>query len=106
MRVRLKRDGIRRNPDFDRRRPRDRKTNWPTRTVPVGTEIEHPDAWMLCLPTRFDDDPLAEPVDDEARTKVEQALAQRAQAIADRERRRQEEENLSRRRKGKQSDAL
>lgn len=61
--------------------------------VPVGTEIEHPDCWYLCVPNgefkvyevdgrqEFKGAPriLAEPVDDECKARVE---AERARMLA------------------------
>lgn len=84
MKVRLTRDGEQKNPDFDRHSPRVRGKNWPTRVVAAGTEIEHPDAWLLCLPTHFEADPIAEPVDEEATMKVQRAIERRTRHLADR----------------------
>lgn len=38
--------------------------------LPVGTEIEHPKAWMHCLPGFLNSAPIAEPIDEEAKAKV------------------------------------
>lgn len=69
------------NPAYNKRQPRDRQTNWPTRDIPVGTEIEDPQAWLLCF-ERFGQPAQAEPVDDEAKAAVaaaEQAMQERRQ---------------------------
>ena len=76
MLVRIIREATGPNPDFDRKQPRDLKTNWPTRTIPVGTEINDPKAYLLCVP-HYGQQPLAEPLDDEAKARVEQLTAAR-----------------------------
>lgn len=45
--------------------------------LPVGTTIEHPDAWVHCLPGHLNSDPIAEPVDDEAKDRVAKEQAKR-----------------------------
>lgn len=62
------------NPDYNPTLKADPETNCPTRIIPVGTEIDDPDAWRLCLPD-FEKNIAAEPVDDEAKATVEKALA-------------------------------
>jgi hypothetical protein len=78
MKVRMIVEGERRNPEFDRQKPRVKGVNWPTNVVPIGEEIEHPDAWMLCLPVLYRPGktaaPQAEPLDDEAKAKVAEEL--------------------------------
>lgn len=45
--------------------------------LPVGTEIDHPDAWMHCLPGFLNARAIAEPVDDEAKAKVNEEMKKR-----------------------------
>lgn len=45
--------------------------------MPVGTEIEHPKAWVHCLPGFLNSRAIAEPIDDEANAKVAEELAKR-----------------------------
>ena len=42
--------------------------------LPVGTVLEHPDAWMHCLPGFRNSPPIAEPADDETRAQVDAYL--------------------------------
>lgn len=74
MLVRIIHESKGENPDFNPKLPVDPETNCPTRIIPVGTEIEDPDAWYLCL-SHFDEPIAAEPVDDEAKAAVAKALA-------------------------------
>lgn len=75
------------NPDYDPSNPEGKRKI----VLPAGTEIEDPDAWMLCVPERlpivkarkftgkFVDGPTrAEPADDECR----QTLCRKAPAVA------------------------
>ncbi len=85
MLVRILRESSGPHPDFHPNLPHDPVTNPRVRTIPVGTEIEHPDAWLLCLPHGAfpGKDPLpaaAEPLDDEARAAVVKAQQRRARA--------------------------
>lgn len=77
MRVRLITDCKGPNPDFNPRLKPDRKTNCHEIDRPKGTEIEHPDAWMLCVGS----EPVAEPLDDEAKTLVSEALERRRRGL-------------------------
>ncbi len=46
--------------------------------LPVGTEIEHVDAWKLCLSGFRNAPPRAEPADEETKAKVDEFLKKRA----------------------------
>mgnify|MGYP007059481946 CR=1 FL=1 len=101
MKVRLLIDCDGPNPDFDPPDPRVDtaahrryvRENSPVREIPAGTEIEDPQAWILCLPDATgtvsrgaDGKPVlnvlserrivrAEPIDDEAKEAVADYLA-------------------------------
>jgi hypothetical protein len=83
MKVKLVRDCWGPNPAFNSRRPLDRENNWPELVVSAGTEIEHPQAWMLCL-DKGEFPAEAEPVDDEAVQRVALAKESQARQQADR----------------------
>jgi len=68
VKARIIKPSYRRNPDHNPRLPAG-PDNPCLLDVPVGEEIDHPDAWRLCLPIA--DGPRAEPIDDEARAAVE-----------------------------------
>lgn len=68
------------NPKFNRRKPVDRKTNWPEVDVPVGTVIDHPDCHYLT----YGDDPNAEPHDDECKAAHDDYLKLREEGLAQR----------------------
>lgn len=38
---------------------------------PAGFEVEHPDAWKLCIPGYGNAEPMAEPADEECAARVE-----------------------------------
>lgn len=83
MLVRLIRDCTGPNPEYsakDHQAARARGEVYPhqpERPIPAGTEIEHPDAWRLCLPGYRNAPPKAEPLDAPARQLVEEALSRR-----------------------------
>ncbi len=62
------------NPAFDVTKPVDRD-NYPEIPKPVGLMIAGPMAHFLC----YGDDPIAEPVDEEAKSKLEQYFQERAE---------------------------
>lgn len=68
MKVRIIRDCTGPNPEHDPRQ-KPGPGNWPHRPIPIGTEIEDPDAWHLCLP-QGGQPAVAEPLDTEAHDKV------------------------------------
>ena len=74
MLVRIIRESKGENPDYNPSLPVDSATNCPTRVIPVGTEIEHPEAWRLCLPD-YQQTVAAEPVDEDAKAAVAKAEA-------------------------------
>jgi hypothetical protein len=45
--------------------------------LPPGTEIDHPEAWLHCLPGFLNARPIAEPADDEATAKVAAEMQKR-----------------------------
>lgn len=80
MRCRLTKNVEGPNPDFDRSTPAG-PDNERHRILEVGTELEDPLAWMLCVPdarniTR------AEPVDDECRARVDSHMQRRAEVVS------------------------
>ena len=99
MKVRFLIDGRQHNPDFNPPDPRRdpaghakyRRENSPLRKIPADTEVDDPDAWILCLPDATgtvkqtakgveinasspDRIVLCEPIDDEAKTAVAEYL--------------------------------
>lgn len=78
MRVRIIRETTGPNPAYDPRKPSHPQDNAPIRVLPVDTEIEGPKAWLHCL-GRYDEPPVAEPIDEEAKAKVAERLAARQQ---------------------------
>lgn len=76
MKVRLIRDCTGPNPQFNPRKPVSKENPFET-ARPNGLEIESPDAWLLCVGS----DPVAVPIDDEARQRVEQALERRSKIL-------------------------
>jgi hypothetical protein len=85
MKVELIKEAVALNPDFDPDKPKS-TTNRKYRMLPVGTMIEDPEAWLLCLDSRIPDmqdnsktvvhAAKAKPIDDEAVQKVEYEKAQ------------------------------
>lgn len=58
-----------------------RDAEGPAGVVPAGTEIDDPLAWIHCLPGHLNSDPIAVPVDDECRLKVNSELAKRPEQL-------------------------
>lgn len=65
MKVELLQESTRHNPKFDRTKEVTPE-NHPLVKLPVGTVVEGPDAYQLCLT----DPPMAKPADQEAASKV------------------------------------
>jgi len=75
MKVKIITDRDGPNPDFDNKKP-EGPGNLHNRLVAAGTEIEHPDAWILCVINAVGN-AIADPVDDEAKAKVAEHLSKR-----------------------------
>ncbi len=90
MIVRLIIDCRRENPDYDHRRKvgPDNLFDLP---APAGMEINHPDAWVHCLPDHHGV-VRAEPVDEEAIAKFAEMSKRRNDILADRAKRQLEED--------------
>lgn len=58
-----------------------RDAEGPAGVVPAGTEIDDPLAWIHCLPGHLNSDPIAVPVDDECKAKVDAELAKRPEQL-------------------------
>lgn len=89
MRVRLITECKSPNPAFDPAKALAAAKGGPAYSEPPdivrqpGEEIEHPDAWRLCVSGHLNVPPVAVPVDDQARAAYGAALKRRKQAIAD-----------------------